>query len=642
MNSTSTLTSLAVLNVYVSQGSTYLDYLSPFILHVLIEFRPDPVKGDVVRTHLSEHFGLEIPVQTVETVLMHISHSNPIEKVNHVYRITGELHNPQLSAKANRVKNKIDSVVSGLIKFSREGIRPINSSDHAVAAICAFLSRFDVTCLRAAIQETVIPTLDNAHPTDVVQVSEFVQHIQRSIPKLFDDFLVLVQGNMLANALLCPDLHTVPPTFQNVDFYFDTPLLIRLLGLEDDSRQSAMRQLVGLLSSLGGKTFAFSHNVRELYGVVKGAATYLNSTDGRGAIIREARIRGTEKGDLLLLAEKLEEELAVLKVDVEDTPQYIDDFQIDESAFEHVLKDEVTYFNNPKAIDYDINSVRSIYAIRGQKSAPSLEKSSAVLVTSNNAFARAAWSYGQQYESSRDVSVVITDFSLANLAWLKAPMAAPEIPRTQLLAFSYAALMPSGSLLEKFMSEIDRLESRGSISARDLQVLRSSPNVNSELMHLTLGENAALTGETIIQTLDRVSGEIRKEETAKIAREEEAHRLTLDSLSSQVDQNIQIIDNIRKRCCRNARNISWAITIVSAAVYLAGLYQGFGAGLPISTEGRIVFLILAVSFIISALSTLFGFSFLNFRRTLEKQLMTRLLQRDARALGVEFGDLESE
>ena len=224
---------------------------------------------------------------------------------------------------------------------------------------------------------------------------------------------------------------------------------------------------------------------------------------------------------------------------MEDTPKHIDDFQIDESTFEHVLRDEVTYFNNPNAILYDINSVRSIYAIKGLRSAPSLEKSSAVVVTSNNAFAKAARTYGQRYESSRDVSVVITDFSLANLAWLKAPMDAPDIPKTQLLAFSYAALMPSGSLLDKFMTEIDRLERRGSISARELQLLRSSPLVISELMLLTLGEDAALTGETIIQTLDRVSEEIRKEETAKTAREEEAQRLTRDSRSTKVAQNRQ-------------------------------------------------------------------------------------------------------
>ena len=642
MTSTSTLTSLAILSVYVNQDSNYLEYLNPFILHVLIEERPDPVKSDVVSRHLRDHFGLEIPYQTVETVLKRMARHNVIGRQNYVYRITGELPDPGITAKADGVKRQIDSVVSALLEYSQNGIKPFASTEHAVAAICSFLSSFDVTCLRAALQETAIPSIGRTHKTDIVQVSEFVQHLQRSSPVLFHNFLVLLQGNMLANALLCPDLHDAPPTFENVDFYFDTPLLIPLLGLEDDSRLSAMRELIVLLAKLGGKAFAFSHTLRELQRVIASAANKLNSPDGRGRIIREARERGTGKAELVRIADKLEEELAGLAVDIEDTPQHIVDLQIDESAFEDVLKDEVSYSNNPNAILHDINSVRSIYAIRGQKPALSLENASAVLVTSNNAFANAAWRYGQQHESSRDVSVVITEFSLANLAWLKAPMNAPDIPKTQLLAFSFAALMPSRKLLDKFMTEIDRLESSGSIAARDHQLLRSSQLVNSELMHLTLGEDTALTSETVMQTLKRVTGEIRKEETAKIVKEEEAHRATQASLSTQVTQNKAMREIICRRCFRIANIIAWTVTSTLGAVFLAGLYQEIGMNSPLSTEGRIVIAFFAVYVAVPVGNLFFNFTFLNFHRKLQNGLFTRLLQRESQALGVQVSDFDCE
>ena len=69
---------------------------------------------------------------------------------------------------------------------------------------------------------------------------------------------------------------------------------------------------------------------------------------------------------------------------------------------------------------------------------------------------------------------MITDFTLANTAWLKAPMGAPAVPTTQLLAFSYAALEPSTEFLGKYLKEIDRLEAQGTITERDHQLL--SPN----------------------------------------------------------------------------------------------------------------------------------------------------------------------
>ena len=225
---TSTLTSLAILNVYVNQGLNYLDYLLPFILHVLIEHRPDPVKSDVISSLIHNQFGLEIPYPTVEIVLKRISRRYAVKRENHLYRITGDLPDPQIATKARAVKGQIDSVVTELVQYSQNGIKPFTSSEQAMVAIGTFLSSFDVTCLRAALRETVIPKLEGNHTSDMVQVSEFVQHLQRTSPMLFQNFLVLLQGNMAANALLCPDLQYAPPRFQSVQFYLDTPLLIRL------------------------------------------------------------------------------------------------------------------------------------------------------------------------------------------------------------------------------------------------------------------------------------------------------------------------------------------------------------------------------------------------------------------------------
>ena len=61
--------------------------------------------------------------------------------------------------------------------------------------------------------------------------------------------------------------------------------------------------------------------------------------------------------------------------------------------------------------------------------------------------------------------------------------------------------------------EIDLLEVEGTITERDHQLLRSCPLVYSKGLHLTLGEDDALTSETVTETQERVSNEIRKEES---------------------------------------------------------------------------------------------------------------------------------
>ena len=500
--SAETLTSLAMLKVHVDQGQDYLDYLRPFILQVLVAHTPDPVTDAIVRDLIRADFGLEIPDRAVQVMLKRLSRRVPVEEGGYgVYRITGDLPDPRINVprKADAIRH-IEAVISDLVEFSKGTAKPIGSHDEAVTAICAFLTRFNIPCLRAYLRGTAIPTIEGQHHSQIVLVSKYVLTLQNTNLERFESFLVVVKGHMLANALLCPDLKNAPKSYKGVTFYLDTPLLVRQLGLEEEPKQAAINNLVTLVLSLGATVATFSHSRAELESVITKTAQYIESPNGRGAIVTEARRHGTTKSDLLVLAGQIDDKLKDARIDVLSTPRYVEGFQIDETAFEEVLGDEVSYLN-PHAKEYDINSVRSIYVLRAGTSPTIVERSKAALVTSNVAFSRAAFQYGQKHEESRKVSSVITDFSLANMAWLKAPLGAPAVPMTELLAFSYAALEPSSKLLEKYLGEIDKLEKQGKITARDHQLLRSSQLAQTELMNLTLGEEDALTEQTVTETL---------------------------------------------------------------------------------------------------------------------------------------------
>lgn len=359
MTSTETLTSLAMLKVKIDQGQDYLDYLRPFILQVLVDNQPDPVRDQVVANYIRTQFGLEIPTRAVQVVLKRLSRIYPLERKDGVFRITGPLPNPGITNKKAEAERHIHAVIHGLLEFARGHSQSISTGDEAVTAICGFLSEFNIPCLRAYLRGTTIPTVEGNQQTNIVLVSNYVLHIQRNDPERFESFLIMLQGHMLANALLCPDLQNTPKTYKGVTFYFDTPLLVQQLGLEGEPKKRAIEELIRLLANLGGTVATFSHSREELDRVLKGAADYIESSKGRGAIIFEARRSGRSKSDLLLLAGQTDQMLAGAGIDVKPTPRYIKDFQIDEAVFGKVLEDEVTYFN-PRARDYDINSVRSI------------------------------------------------------------------------------------------------------------------------------------------------------------------------------------------------------------------------------------------------------------------------------------------
>ena len=642
--STNTITSLAMLKVATDQGSDYLDYLRPFVLQILTDHAPsEPISDDTVSRLIREKFGLEIPRRIVQVVLGRFAKLGYIDKLTGVYWISEKLPDPHLAPKQSEAMHHIDAVVTGLIEFSQQKTAsPVSSEENAVKAICSFLAEFNISCLRAYLRGTAIPTVQGRHPTDVVLVSDYVQNIRDKDPDKFGSFLILLQGHMLANALMCPDLQSLPREYRNVTFYLDTPLLIQRMGCEGEAKQSAARELIALVRKLKGKVAAFSHSRDELKNVLKGAAVHLESPHGRGGIVFEARKNDTSKSDLLVLAAMVDEILSEAGIEVEETPHYIEPFQIDQTVFEQVLENEVNYYFNPRAKDYDVNSVRSIYVIRKGKKASSLEEARAVFVTSNTSFARAAWEYGQNYESSQDVSSVITDFSLANITWLKVPMDTSDIPTTQLLAFSYAALQPSSELLSKFLQEIEKLEASGMISERALQVLRSENSlVYSELMHMTLGEDSSLTGATTKEIFERLTEDIRKQESEKLTSEQKAHEETQDALGTERTKNRQLISNILQQSSRNARIGAWVFSGTVVSLLIAGLlWESLERPNSLLSwvfvGGLIVYTFLALGSLVT------GVNVANIHTWVKKWLLKWYLRKDAERFGIDLEELDTD
>lgn len=632
---TETLTSLAMLKVNIDQGKDYLEYLRPFILQILIDQKPDPVTDVVVRDHLRTQFGLEIPERVAQILLKRISRSYLLKRETGVYRITGTLPNPGITAKKTEADRHIKAVVSSLIEFSKSTAKPITTEDEAVTAICVFLAEFNIPCLRAYLRGTAIPTVEGKHHSHIVLVSEYVVHLQRTNPERFESFLVVVQGHMLANALLCPDLQNAPKSYKGVTFYLDTPLLIRRLGLEGNPKQAAAVELIRLLKNLDAAVATFAHSRDELDRVIRGAADHIEAPSGRGAIVMEARRKGTTKSDLLLLAGQIDEKLADSGIEVKCTPKYIANFQIDETAFAKVLEDEVSYFNS-RAMDYDINSVRSIYALRVNSSPTIVEKCGAVLVSSNEGFARAAYEYGQRHEESREVSSVITDFSLANMAWLKAPMGAPSLPTSEILAFSYAALQPSKELLDKFLDEMNKLEKQGKITARDHQLLRSSTLAQEEMMSLTLGEETALTEKTVTETLRRVSEEIKKEESEKLTAEQIAHRKTQVELDAERVTKKQIQERFFWRCLKNAQYCAWGISGLISILIIGGIIAGFGLKAANPALGWALLVGLSALAIATIANLIFGATVQQLHNYIEERCLKFFLKRVFKSSGIDI------
>ena len=436
-----TLASIAILRVDLdTQHRDYLSYLTPFVLAALKGQANTAISDTHVRNEIKIHYGLVIPESVIQLILKRLARRGILTRSMGVFHVSGPLPVSDIDAKRETARLKINSVIQGLVKYAMD---KYNLHVHESAASDALLSlfrQFGVSYLTAFIQQSAIPEVSQASEGLQLATCSYIAQLHKRDDSDFQELVVMLKGVLLSNALLCSDLDSIQKNFKHVTFYLDTPILLGLLGLHGSRAFTLAYEMVVLLRDLKGTVAYLGHTLEEATKVIQFAIDSYDQPEYHNRIIDQCRREGKGKSDIILVQNKAEDILADFGLERHSTPKEMVDYMvIDESELEIAVKDEITYMN-PRALYYDIDSIRSIYALRKGKKPRRLEDCPAIFVTSNVLLAKAAAEYGRHLEPESEVSAVITDFSLSNVAWLKAPRGAPEIPETELL-LSPALLM---------------------------------------------------------------------------------------------------------------------------------------------------------------------------------------------------------
>jgi hypothetical protein len=249
----------------------------------------------------------------------------------------------------------MEGLLSGIISFANTQFGVVLSDDEAIAGLTGYLSEFSISFLSLrGGNGGVLPVVPSEKKVMFI-LNRFIEHVRSKNPELFGSLVLLVKGQLLSNALLCPDLDSLPRTFRSVTFYLDTPLVVRLTGLEGDAARQAANELLELVKRLQGRLAIFEHTEEEVYRVIEGAEHHLDKATAKGRIVEAARRSGKTPSDLALARARLPELLQSHGIWRVSTPEYSRVFNIDEKALRNVIEDEMHY-NNPRAQDYDGHS----------------------------------------------------------------------------------------------------------------------------------------------------------------------------------------------------------------------------------------------------------------------------------------------
>ena len=514
------LTSLAILKVNWDQGSDYIDNFIPFLVECIRLSAQDEISLPELQKSVTSTFGIRIPQNALKSILSRAARHGFVRKEEGIYRrndkVFEETNLPRVRDDALR---QYEALVIRFRDFCKNKHGILCSEEEVESALLDYLEEHAVLILSATADGQLIQKTSKATRNAEFLLHTFIKELYEHDPSGFEFLETIVKGYMLSNVLFFPDINKVKQLFDKLNVFLDTRFLLRALGYAGKSLESACRELIILLYEQNANLYVFVDTYQEIYRILDAASYALRNSHG----IRKTHETleffiqsGYKSSDIELFKIHLKKSLRALHVKVKSKPLQTKPLGLDETALESFLKDEAPNYNE-EALKHDIDTLTAIHRIRKGKPYQQLEKCKAIFVTTNAAQARASLHFFRKEYEDFTVPHCILDHVLTTIAWLKKPVEASDLPRKRMIADSYAAMNPSGSLWRKYLEEIERLQVNGKISEDDYAMLRYSTTARNVLMQITLGVPDAFTEGTAKEVLAKAEAVVRSEAEGALA-----------------------------------------------------------------------------------------------------------------------------
>ncbi|ENV3697877.1 hypothetical protein ACFJ47_003742 [Vibrio cholerae] len=375
-------------------------------------------------------------------------------------------------------------------------------------------------------------------------VAKFISYINKCDQDSFEAILSFVRGSMLTETFYYSqsfaDISNKP--LKRVVVYFDTQFLIRLLGFSVDSICIPCKELHEMLRDMQVKMKCFRQTFDEMHGILLAAVNQLNQY-GRlkpnkpGDVFDYFNQINITHSDLLLLIGSMEEKLSDLGINIEEKPEILEVYSIDEVSLKQTLQ-EAFEFQSEKARNHDIDCLQSVFQIREGQPQNYLDRCKAIFITTNAKLARLSTLYFNEKFGISNAPVCMADNVFTSLVWMKAVKKTPDIPKDRLVANCYSALLPTESLWSEYIKEVNKLKDKGTISESDYHVLIHSITAREHLM-----DQAFSSDDNIFGSVEQIL-----EKAKRVYTEELGKRLTeVESDSAKQNERIESISESIKR-----------------------------------------------------------------------------------------------
>lgn len=530
VNSTSVLGFAMLKANFNDQQKSFQDNFTGFIIEAVRSKAPESVTAEEVSVHAKERFGLDIPSLVARNILSRAITLGSVRRgEDGGYTCTPkELRSGKsISADYDDFVRRQNQLSQKLLNFVKENFPDQAASlnrEECGKLVARYMDLHALPLLNSGVKGSAL-TPPLAAEEDYL-VAEFVAYAHEAEPDAFSFLVEVAKGATLA-ALLKMDVSSLQASLSKLWAYLDTSIMLSLLGYHGEAERSSSAEVLKISTSLGIKTSAFEHTVDEVRNILAAAQHTVRSGSrpAEGFKVAEHFIDSDHSpADIEILMSRLENDIALLGIEVREKPAAYHEFGLDEAELDSKLE-KVLPSLSAAGRRYDVDSIAATHQLRGGKAGDKIERARALFITRNRQLVQAA---NRMRESKHEFPLLLLETTFASLLWVRQPSLASGLPEKRVLAAAWAGMQPLPHQWLQYLAEADKLVERGELSSEDALLLRVSQIGRHELMRSAVGDPSKFGQVKPADLLEKVKGDLSSPLLSKI------HELEHERESSSV------------------------------------------------------------------------------------------------------------
>lgn len=443
-----------------------LDCIKPFIVAFLVSIPGKRVDPSALKSYLSQTFGFDIPLYVFDQLFPSLSKEGLLEYNSTARAFIARKQDGKFESVKAEIEFDFDQVEAALSAYVTRTVGDFPTGGRKWGAILIAFLRTSNTSPPIAAAKVKNQLLDAAR-AEAGLVSGFIRDLYISGSRLFDAVVQIFMGVLIEDFIATiAEAGTIKSSFPLVVFY-DTTVLLRLLGCSGRLMRIATEELNVYLQGLGFATHYLSGNETEVANILNA----IISASDAGREIEGETAEAISSGevsisDMRALVNNIPLALSALNVFPADKfeSNFEKDkiYQINELGFAGYLLEQATKVRraySPENRTNDASYLGTVVRLRKNIKTRDLAEARFIFITSNRLLARCARQYliREKVLTDQQCPAMLSVSQAATIAWLlKDQKLAPEKAGRDLLSNCFAAVRPDAEWFRLFREGIEK------------------------------------------------------------------------------------------------------------------------------------------------------------------------------------------